>query len=115
MSSTNAPNRLIYHQVQEYTAYLWKKKKVCRHFSKPRLSTYHFVFFFHLQDHRVYNRRGYGRKREDHQTDRSMGWTGVAKLVRRLFPTGFECEGHSLVNPRPEIIDVILVHAKRYD
>ena len=29
MSSTNAPNRLIYYQVQEYTTYLFKKKKVC--------------------------------------------------------------------------------------
>ncbi|KAF8803539.1 hypothetical protein BYT27DRAFT_7109739 [Phlegmacium glaucopus] len=27
MSSTHAPNRLIYHQVQEYTTRLWKKKK----------------------------------------------------------------------------------------
>jgi len=27
MSSTNAPNRLIYHQVQEYTTFLFKKKK----------------------------------------------------------------------------------------
>ena len=28
MSSTDSPNRLIYHQVQEYTTRLFKKKKV---------------------------------------------------------------------------------------
>jgi len=39
-----------------------------------------------------------------------MGWKRDAKLVRCLFPTGFECENHSLVISGPEAIDVIIFH-----
>ena len=39
-----------------------------------------------------------------------MGWKRDAKLVRFLFPTGFECEGRSLVNSDPEATDVIIFH-----
>ena len=43
-----------------------------------------------------------------------MGWTGVTELVRCHFPTGFECEGHSLVSSRPQVIgNMIVFHVKR--
>jgi hypothetical protein len=44
-----------------------------------------------------------------------MGWTRDAILVRCLFPTGFECEGHPMVNSGPEAIDVIILHVNLHD
>lgn len=43
MSSTTEPNRLIYHQVQEYTTHLFKKKKVCRSTFHVALSADHII------------------------------------------------------------------------
>ena len=39
-----------------------------------------------------------------------MGWSRDAKLVWCLFPTGFECKDHSLVNSGPEANEVIIFH-----
>ena len=44
-----------------------------------------------------------------------MGWTRAAKLVRCFFFTGFECEGHSLVNSRPETIGVIVSPEREWE
>ena len=44
-----------------------------------------------------------------------MGWKRDPKLVRCLFPTGFECESHSLVNSGPEATDVIIFHVILHD
>ena len=107
MSSTNAPNRLIYHQVQEYTSFLFKKKKVSRRTSIRYALTSLSRF---SQDHRVYNRCGYGREWEDCTSCGSMGWKRDARLVRCLLPAGFECESHPMVNSGPKAIDIININ-----
>jgi hypothetical protein len=42
-----------------------------------------------------------------------MGGLGDANMVRCLVPTGFACEGCSVVNSHPETINVIVFELKK--